>query len=127
MPTTLADLERWEREGDIGKFHQILEYLDGEKYFPTRVYAIKALGRLGNPESIPFLIKEAISSNVSQVWIEEVMVKWGWRAVIPLVNYVCDENYPLKRRRYAIRLISYMEKDIAFSILLLFLMQVRMT
>ena len=85
MPTTIADLERWRKEKDAGKFHQILTFLDDDKYLPMRLYAIESLGMIRDPASIPYLVREYRYSSESEKAVEDVLSAWGSPAAEVLV------------------------------------------
>lgn len=77
MPFTLSDLRKWEKQKDIGKFQQILKFLDTDDYAPARSLAVKALGRIHDTRTIEPLLTTA-SDPIQEVRTASLRVLNRW-------------------------------------------------
>lgn len=112
MPFTLSDLRKWEKLKDIGKFQQILNFLDTDDYAPARILAVKALGRIRDPRTIETLLTAA-SDPVQEVKSTSLRVlgRWIRQDLNPFCRIVESETLNRKNRKRLIMLLVKLRSD----------------
>ncbi len=127
MPTTKADLDRWEKTRDTEKFVQILRYLSGDKYLNMRLHAIAALGAQPSFQHIPLLVSEMGNSPDSQDKVAEILVNWGADAAEAIAQYLNTPFLPTRVIRCGLQTIGRYDPQISYTIFLRLLLLYRYT
>lgn len=125
MPTTVADLDHWEKTRDVDKFVQILRYLSGDKYLSLRLRAIEVLGYEYDAKVVPLLLSEMGFSPDTRSKAAQVLVSWGKCAAESVYDYLQGSRLPIQVAQEAFSVIGEFDPEIAYNIYLKLLLDRR--
>jgi len=126
MSFTLSDLRKWEKQKDIGKFQQILKYLDTDDYAPARILAVKALDRIHDTQTIETLLTAA-SDPIHEVRSASMRIlsRWVKQDLEPFCQVIETETLTRQNRRVLTKMLVGLRSDRATESLMCLLQKGR--